>query len=209
MGQILQHHEDILTDGLVSIPPRLRAAFAAACTERLAPTYVRGLRRQGLGDAELFRLLLNRLWDAASTGDASQEDIQSWMDQRDQIAPTEDSVTRIDERADLDAPTVALAAGFEAISSDNAQAALTSSRQCIEVLLIYASLTELAKSGRQSGKDTSDVNEDMQNPLIQAEMERQRLDLHELQLAQRPAESSALLARLRARAKFEAETFFG
>ena len=48
------------------------------------------------------------------------------------------------------------------------------------------------------------------HPLIQAEFRRQQADLSELErLAKHPSEESAGIARLRRRAKSDAQTFFG
>ncbi|MCP4003212.1 MAG: YjaG family protein [bacterium] len=199
-----EHPRTALTapPGLLDLRRRLdalsveqRASFAAACAERLFPSYEASWRKTGVGDFPSARASLDRLWEHL-TGTLTT------CDPRAELAGSQGLVPGDDQQGSSSGPTgdacVALAYGWEALTTRDAQAALWAAGAVFEALWGHV----VALLRLRPGELRAAV---MGHELVQAEVARQERDLALLEAAT----GTEIIRRLRTLALSESSTLFG
>jgi uncharacterized protein YjaG (DUF416 family) len=87
----LADYDSALKADLNVLPQRTRAAFAAACAERLFPAYAAFLKASGRDDHGLVRRTLDLAWDGARSGAVPLEDPADLFEQCVALIPGDES----------------------------------------------------------------------------------------------------------------------
>ena len=197
----LRFDEPELIARLDSLPREHRAAFAAACAERLFPAYVRFSREARQAAPETLRTALNLLWDDLMGVPQPEQEVRASARTCLALVPSEEDEPSDAQPYAEDAAT-ALGYALEARVSTGSQEAMWSARRAYETLDRFVMFDD---SGVVV---TANERRLLEHPLVQAELARQHRDLDEL-LTAKDRDVREVSARLRDRAKEEAGIFFG
>lgn len=197
---MLKFDEPHLVQEIAMLAPPLRAAFAAACAERLLPAYISYSGRHETGSPETLRAALDGAWDVAHGRRLAFDPVEVF-ERCAALVPGDDEYTNEgSECADDAAASVACA--VDAAGSGDARKAAFSARRCYEALDTYLA-SELNIDFNYPGAEARVLG----HPLVQAEFARQCRDLEDLAAA--GADAAAVVLRVQARAVEEARNFFG
>jgi uncharacterized protein YjaG (DUF416 family) len=199
---ILHFDEAELATTLERPPQRLRAAFAAACAERLMPAYVAFSERSGRGDPEALRAILTRLWDDLSGERMGDAEVRSAIEACTELIPEEDDGPWIMEQASAEDAGAAVAYALRCRQSGQAKEAAWAARRAYEALDHYVINRENIDTNKPGAEQRV-----LQHPLVQAELARQSRDLSEV-LGVVDPDLPKIAARLRDRAATESAVFF-
>lgn len=191
---MLTFDEPQMREQLQQLAPRARIAFAAACAERLMPSYTVYGGLHGVGNPQTLRSALDNVWQVAR-GETVSLDSAKVFDDCAALVPGDDEA----ENEGVEAAEDAAAAVVYAISVTkvfDAQDVLSCARRVYEALDTYVS-NALGVEGEVAL---------LAHPLIQNEFARQRRDLEEL--AQAGSDVSTAADRLRIRAVSEGRHLF-
>lgn len=184
-----------LIDGLMRLAPRLRVAFAAACTERLRPAYARHQQRTGAVSDEATADL-EHIWRDCEAGEAAPAWAQG-ANERLRAATAHIDLTRKHPAYSAsEAFALALQDSLDVhVSGYPLSAAVAAQRgyQVLEDLVFRRSEADIAQPGAFEAALRGD-------PLVQAELARQRRDLNDLLLTD---DETAVIGALRTRAETE------
>jgi uncharacterized protein YjaG (DUF416 family) len=200
---MLEFDERQLKIDLASVPKEARVAFAAACAERLAPAYKRFAEISGRGAPDLLVSILGRLWadlqGVPMTVAESNANIRHCL----ALVPTEEDGPWIDEQAAAEDHVSALVYALTCLQGGEPQEAAWSAQHVFEALNSFVQ----CRDGR-GDTQALDPKRVLADPLVQAELARQKQDLDEL-ISCKEADLSELTARLLERAQKESSAVFG
>jgi uncharacterized protein len=202
---ILRFDQKLLLARLERLPNRLRVTFAAACAERQLPNYLRFVITTGQGNPERLVGALRCLWEDVEGRTSDSTELKGYLNACMSLLPEdeEDDLGVISYYAEDAVSAVVYA--IEARLSSDIRAAVESAQ------VAYSSLDEYVSGMLQF--QSIGKNQEAQilaHPLVQAEFQRQRADLLELQeIAGKPADERAGIAEIHRRAQADAKTFFG
>ena len=190
-----------LVERLDSLPPPLRAIFAAACAERLLPAYL-SFRGKG-DDASTMSRALARIWlepSPGEQGEAAEIEIEQIM----AITPQDDGFDGVWDQSVTNAQNAGMSVVYalRAKLSGMAQEAAWAAQVAYEALDNYVSNKEYVNTSKPSAESPV-----ISHPLVQAELARQGADLHDLETASSDA-YRAVIEQLHTRAKVDAARFF-
>ncbi len=200
---ILIFNDSEMMDKLERLPNELRAAFACACAERLYPAYAAYTNRTGRGDASVLRKTLTRLWSDLSGDTMSDEDVQKGIRECKALTPREEDGPWIPERDYADDAVSAAVFAFMCRENGGAREAVWAAGRAYESLDAYLIERDDPDLNTPAGEDHV-----LADPLLQAELGRQRRDLDEL-LEVPPGDRPQAVRRLCSRASEESRVFFG
>jgi uncharacterized protein YjaG (DUF416 family) len=202
---ILRFDKNALTAQLQELPNRLRVAFAAACAERQLPNYFRFSEATGRGSPERLATALRCVWDDIEGRPAGSTELKDCLDTCMSLLPGEDEGDyRLLGYYAEDAVS-AVAYAIEARLRADAHEAVDSA--CVAYSALDQYVSDLLNI---SSIDQNAETQIVTHPLVQAEFERQRLDLIRLrEVAKNPAGEKECIADLRRRAQADAKIFFG
>src|SRR5215470_16216044 len=106
---MLDFDEQWLLTRLRALPRPARAGFAAACAERLMPSYQRFSERTGRGDPGRVRAILDDLWAELHDSAAPGGKVQDWLGAAMELISREDEGAWIEEQAAADDCVTSLA----------------------------------------------------------------------------------------------------
>jgi uncharacterized protein YjaG (DUF416 family) len=172
-----------------------RVAFAAACAERLLPSFDAFWRRGHEGAAPL-RGILDRVWADASGEPSLGADLQAQLDACMALIPDQDDDTWDAGHPYADDAASAVAYALRTIKSGEAQEAAWAARRAYEAVDHFV-------MHRLGIEDEEAI---MRHPMMQAELTRQRRDLDDLTAG---GDSPDLVRTLRARAAADSAAMFG
>lgn len=199
--KICRFNEQQLVEELAQIPPLQRAMFAAACAERLLPAYAAFADQTGFGDLPRLRTVLERVWRDLEGDTMGDEELRATLDLcMDSIPEEEDGWAP--EQAAAEDYVEALAYTIRCRRTGDAQEAAWAARCPYEAADHFVIEHE--------GIDTNQAGAEervLSHPLVQLELTRQRRDIEDL-LTAGDTETTSIAARIRNRAKADAETFF-
>lgn len=196
----LRFDEPVLREQLDRLPREHRAAFAAACAERLFSAYVRFSHEAGSADPKTLRAALDALWDDLTGKPLSELELRAAVKKCRALVPSEEDEPS-DEQPCAEDAVVALVYAWEARVKQSSQEAAWSARRAYEALDHFVMFDD---SGVVV---TANERRLLEHPLVQAELARQKRDLDELAVEGQDVGSVA--ARLRERAKEKAVLVFG
>ena len=198
----IRYDESLLRAGLARLPRKHRAAFAAACAERLFPAYVRFAHEARRGDPEALRTALNLLWDDLAGNPVSELTLRASAEKCLALVPREDEEPWVESQPSADDAAAALVYAIQSMVTDGTQEAAWSARRA------YDALDRVVMDGEPGIVVTELVAQRvLEHPLVQAELLRQRRDLDDL-LGLGDRDVRELAAQLRDRSKEEAGVFF-
>jgi uncharacterized protein DUF416 len=229
----LRFDKEQLMRQLERLSPQLRAAFAAACAQRLLPAYAHFTQRTGREDPNELGWMLERLWDDLEGDPMSAEEVQQSIDRCLSLIPEEEDeatdeppqsleevVAAAQARASVAIPAMeteawyaaeALAYAFRCRQNGEAQESAWAAECANEA--VYKFLTDQEDGVQLRVLSYSEVQAKLERvqsyPLYQAELIRQRQDLDELLSVREEDQAAEVVARLEERAKAEASTVFG
>src|SRR6266568_3457715 len=202
MAFSVRQYRKQLFEALERVPPALRPAFAAACAERLLPRFVQVSEEARRGDAALLSEALDQVWTWAATGKRDEVTARRLIPKLEANV-FEDGLTHEWAFAADDA-AAATTYAMMATASQKAQDAGWAAMRILDALDTFLQ----AKLFPNGGKISADRLEQMaQQPIYQAELDRQRRDLE--RLAATSGDPSDIVATLKSDAKLAAPTVFG
>jgi uncharacterized protein YjaG (DUF416 family) len=191
---VLQYDEQRLITALDALAPVSRAIFAALCAERAVPAYHLWHECTGRGDPAALCGALESVWRSISES-VIPSNLEHHRAIIDRLIPEEepwDDVLPYAENA-----AIAVAYAISARSSSLSQEAVWAARQmfdAVDLLVITRDGVDLNQRGAELRV--------LQDPVVQAELDRQRRDLNTL--AATPARDTAEVAlTLRERARHD------
>lgn len=196
---MLQYSEAQLREALSRLSPAGRAAFAASCAERLLPAYRSFHERSGLGDSIALERALSALW--AHIEGTLGSDLAIYARSADALVPGEEDAWSPEMPAAQNA-AAAVAYAIRCHMSANIQDAAWAARQVYEALdswVVIRDDLDLNVEGRE--------RRIIGDPLIQAELARQRRDVEEL-TGLSDEQVRSLIPAIQARARDESSRVF-
>jgi len=204
IDEIIHYDNALLRSELDRLPPEHRAAFAAACAERLLPAYARFARESGRGEPETLRRALTRLWDDVTGNPMSELELRASVKKCSALVPGEGAGPGTEWEPSANDAAEALVYALESRYKHGSQEAAWSAGCANDALNRFVMFDE-------SGSGvvvTANEEKLLRHPLVQAELARQRRDLDEL-LDARDVDVRQVAVRLRERAAVESAIFFG
>lgn len=191
----LQFDESALRRDAELLSIRDRSAFAAACAQRLLPSYVKFSKQTARGNPEKLAASLGLLWDdLLGRKEMSDSDLQKEISSSLGLIPEDEKKTWVVEQAAADDAASAVAYALRTRLRGNGQDAAWAARRAYDAVTYYCQ-----NVGIEPGKvKILDLSETSRNPLVQAELSRQHRDITEL------LQGTIALVRLRERAVAEA-----
>src|SRR5882724_3878028 len=133
----LEFDEMELSERLEQLPRPLRAAFAAACAERLLPAYDRFSTQTKTGDALTLEQILRRLWIDLSGEAMSDEEVERQIQACMELIPKEDDGPWVPEQAAAEDAAAALAYALRCRQNGLAKEAAWAARRAYEAVDDY------------------------------------------------------------------------
>ncbi len=196
---VLHYDEAGLVGALGRVSAQLRAAFAAACAERLLPAYVAFSARTGRGDPAALAEILERIWKDVLGDKRDVKEVRAELARCMALIPGGNDERWVDEQAYADDAASAVAYTLRTLESGEPQEAAWAARRAYEALDHHV-MHRLGIEGE---------DQILRHPLVQAELSRQRRDLDALLGVARDTDrSTQVIAELRGRAKAEAAQVF-
>jgi uncharacterized protein YjaG (DUF416 family) len=174
----------------------LRAAFAAACAERLLIGYAKYSAKTGKSGVNELKRILNRLWLDIGGQRMTDDAVKTFIENCLQLIPKEEGSAWLPEQPAADDAASAVAYALRCRVSGQACEAVCAAQRAYDTLDDYVRDHE--------GIDTNIPGAEgkiLSHPLIQKEFARQRRDLDEL------LRGSISLGGLRDRARAESPSF--
>lgn len=196
---ISSYNEELLVAELGRLTALLRAVFAAACAERLMPAYDEFSRQTDRGNPAKLSAILSRLWEDLEGNEMSPPQLQQNIDSCMELIPQEDDGPWVPAQAAAEDAAGALAYALRCRQSGDAQEAAWAARRAYEAVDHFVVNRE--------GIDVNEAGSEravLTDPIVQAELSRQRRDLNEL----RTGSTTDVVERIKSRARSEAAHVF-
>lgn len=214
---MLRYDEDRLLARLERLPPPFRAAFAAACAERLLPAYAGFFARTGRGAPLSLADALERLWLDLEGDSMSTYELQKELSRATALITDEDEDDWVPGWAQADDAAAAVAYAVRCRQGGQAQDAAWAARRAYEALDHLLRHREDIGLGDPSAAAQmpanlgalAEVEWALAHPIVQAELARQRRDLDELLACPSVRDAPPLIVALHRRAREEALVMFG
>jgi uncharacterized protein YjaG (DUF416 family) len=196
--------ESKLVTELEKLAVPLRVAFAAACAERQMPAYRLFEVQNGRQPHNALDHHLNDLWMNLGQTRNPTED-ESHIEEIIALIPQEDCAQGAWSQEATNAQNAGMSVTYALRTrlTGEAQEAAWAARVAYEALDNYV----INKEGINANTPGDELQV-LSHPLVQAELERQERDLHDL-LASCGEDAGRMLKQLRERARAEAANFFG
>lgn len=189
---------------LERLPVPLRVAFAAASAVRQMPAYRRFHEQTGEGDPAVLERALEDVWMDAM-GAKKEFAFEGHLGEVMALIPQEDEISGqwTEEATYAQDAGMSVAYALRTRTTGAAQEAAWAASVAYEALDHFV----INREGIDTNKPGAEERV-LSDPIVQAELARQRRDLDEL-CAATPTDVRDVVARVRDRAKAEAEIFFG
>lgn len=200
---LIHYNEQELVRRLEQLSPKLRVVFAAACAERLLPTYFSFSERTGNGDPSRLAMILERLWVDLQGNPMSTEEMRANLDVCMSLIPQEGEDLWVDEQAYAEDAAVALAYALRCRQSGESQEAAWAARRAYEAVDYYV-INRVGIDANQPGGEEQVLSHD----IVRAELARQHRDIEDLLYAVSNAKTKDVVSLLWSRARIDAIRFF-
>lgn len=198
----LRFDEEEMSRTLKRLPESLRTAFATAAVERLSLAYTKA-QSVGRSSAAIFGALIDRLWRDLQGEQMNEKELQEALETCSRlISDNQSSGSWQNEKDAADDAVTALCYAFRARQTGSVQEAIWAARR------VYEALDNFVLN--RAGIDTTVSMVEhfvLADPLIQAELARQRDDLQALSDGSHAVQAN-LIKQIRQRAKSNADEFF-
>ncbi len=172
---MLRFNEIELLQKIERLPKQLRVAFAAACAQRMMIAYAKFSTLTGRGNPEALSKILSRLWNDLAENVMSVVEIDKAIGTCMDFIPKDEDSPGVMEEFAAEGATSALAYAFRCRRSGAAQEAAWAAQCAYNALDQYAISDENLDLNAAGAEDHV-----LSDPLIQAELARQKRDLDEL-----------------------------
>jgi hypothetical protein len=189
------------------LPIDLKAALAAACTQRQTEVYRAYTRRTGSGTSAAFDKLLNAIWDKIHHRQSlGKKEHMEWQDRAERLYPG-DQAKRDVYKGCAQIAVLGLLCTNNVLMTGNTEDTSNAAHEAF--MSIYNSLTSSMGQKRQFDPLGPDATVKIfAHPLIEAEHRRQERDLLEVEHALlRPDTIPDVVHTLRKRSEIEAQDF--
>lgn len=201
---MLRYDEALLVANLRTLRETGRAIFAASCAERMLPVYWWFHERTGgRGNPTALESALGALWDSL-LGTVEAVTLEEHRNVAEELVPYEDD-SWVEECAFAQHAAATVAYAIRCRLSGNAEEAGWAARQVYEAIDLWV-----------ADRDDVDFNAPgaevriATDPLIQAELKRQRDDIEEIGgVSDNLVEGAPLVVRIRGRARTDGMTLLG
>ena len=169
----LADYDAALKADLKELPQRTRAAFAAACAERLYPAYAAFVQASGRDDNGLIRRTLDLAWDGSRTGVVAAADPADLFEQCVALIPSDESPEEVIPAHAEDA-IASVAYALQAAAGLDDKAAGWAAEQvtnCLDTFLLSSEIDISAPDAEQLV---------WEHPLVVTEVRRRQGDLRQL-----------------------------
>ena len=173
MSQIIFDMDD-LERQLKVLSVKHRIAFAASCCERLLPNYRAFSRMENWGKPEVLSLAVDEIWNSILTLSLSQSRLKELKTECDKVIPDTEDFSTIYTSAALDAGTAVTTTLDCYLTGEPRLAAEVASiaRDTVDMFV--------QDHNNMNYSDPGFEQQILNNPLMVAELEKQRSDLTEL-----------------------------
>lgn len=201
--EIIRYDEEGLIKQLNRLNHAGRVTFAATCAQRLIPAYAAFHEKTGKGDLAYLNETLERIWKALFNGAVlSESEITDRAERCEKLVPIEDD-DWIEQTAYAQNAAAAIAYTVRCQKNGNSQEAAWAARQIYEAVDFYVI------NRRSIDTEQPDVESIiLRDPLIQAELKRQKRDLSDLSATQQN-QVLKIIDQLRIRSLREGSELFG
>lgn len=200
---VIHYNEQELIRRLEQLSPKLRAAFAAACAERLLPTYFSFSKRTGKGDPSRLAMILERLWADLQGNPMSPEEIKTNLNVCLPLIPREDDEPWVEEQMYAEDAAAALAYALRSRQSGESQEAAWAARRAYEAVDYYV-INRVGIDVNQPVGEEQVLSHD----IVQAELARQYRDVEDLLNIVNNAKTKDVVSLLWSRSRIDASRFF-
>lgn len=200
-NQIMAFSETELENRLVALPCHKIVAFAASCTERLMPAYLRYAHKASLDSklTTIYRSALDTIWNSILGAEIDRKLIEELEKTCFDAIPSEDDAWNYGEPYAEDAGA-SVVFTIRALLTCNHQEAVFAARRMYEAVDNF-----VVRSINSSQIDEQEI---LAHPLIQNELAHQRCDLERLEIKTYSSDENEVIKELRARATKYALTAF-
>jgi uncharacterized protein YjaG (DUF416 family) len=206
----VRYDKDEIVRELERLTVEARVAFAAACAERLMPTYRRfWIESEQVGPNELDRALESVWADPHVVPDQDRERFEQRIEELIELIPSdrdEGFMPLAWQPWCLEA-TIAQDAGIAVACTLRTKLTAEAREAASAAYYAYEALDSVVTESEIDAYQPDADERIITHPLVQLELGRQRRDLGELRAGESDLETT--IARLRDRAKAEAATFLG
>jgi uncharacterized protein YjaG (DUF416 family) len=194
--------QDVLHKRLAVLTCQKIVAFAASCSERLMPAYIRYSKRAGLSEeqSKLYRDALDMLWGFAVGSDVKKQYLEQVEGKCLSSIPTEDETWAVGEPYAEDAGA-AVTYAIRACLSCNPQEAVWAAQRVIDAIDSFVSCQEEILAVQSN-------SENGEHRLIDKELARQEADLQELEMLVESPLGKDIMEKIRNRAQQHGELIF-
>jgi len=172
---LLGFDEADLTGRLERIPWQVRVLFAAACAERLAPSYATFSASTGSGDPLALGNFLSRLWEDIAGKQMADNEVEVLIKECMELWPREDDEPEVLEQSQAEDAAAAVAYALRCRRSREAQEAAWFARRVFEAIADYVATRESIDPNSPDAEIRV-----LAHPLVQSGLSRQDRDLDEL-----------------------------
>jgi uncharacterized protein YjaG (DUF416 family) len=201
---ILRFDKNVLANDLEMLPKNLRVVFAAACAQRLLPSYLRYATIATNANPTAVSQALANLWESVEGSPLNAASLEKHYDVCLSLIPDYDKEYVQGQEIAEDA-VLAVIYGIDTQLSGDSQDAAASAESAYNSLdhyVIDKFNVDIAAPNAQLRIDSY--------PIMQAEFRRQRTDMADLQSAAKNSGSErAVIARIKRRAEVDSIDFFG
>lgn len=198
----LRYDRQRLINQLEAISRPLRVAFAAICSERLAPAYARFSEDAQRGNPAEVAEILDYLWADIEAGARVHAGIDGQIERCMALIPGEDDVPWIASQAAAEDAVEALVYALRCCKTGESQEAAWAA-ECVYEALDHWVIGRLHLDMNSPGAE----DRVLLHPLVQTELARQQRDIDEF-AGMTGLLTTIVLRRLRARAREEARILF-
>jgi uncharacterized protein YjaG (DUF416 family) len=188
--------ESELARKIEQLAKQQRVAFAAACAQRLFPSYNRFAQKTGRGNSATLMSLLEALWKDLNQNQMSEAEIDSSISVCMGLIPQEEDQPWVNEQACAEDAASAVVYALRCRRTGETQEAAWAARRAYDCLDHYVISSERIDTNMPGQEERV-----LSHSLIQAELDRQHRDLDELHAG------SVTLDRLQNRAKVDSAAF--
>ena len=171
----LSFNEVELIARIEQLPRARRAAFGAACAQRLQGAYAAYCAHTGKGDLRALDTILLRLWNDLTTSAMSDIEVAEQIKECMELIPGEDDRPWVTEQAAAEGAASALAYSLRCRLSGQAQEAAWSAR-CVYDAIDHYVINHEGINTNVAGAEARILA----SPLVQAELARQDRDIDAL-----------------------------
>jgi uncharacterized protein YjaG (DUF416 family) len=182
---VLEFDKARLVASLERLHERDRSAFAAACAQRVIPSYYVFSENTGRGNPKRLAELIDRLWDDLSGKLMSDQEVEAAIQDCLKLIPQEGDGPWVTEQGAADDSVSALAYALRCRKNGLAKEAAWAAERAYEAVMYFCENMSRENSSRKTrllnrSQIQVEIASRAAQPVVQAELASQQRDLEEL-----------------------------